>query len=105
MALPTRLKKALLLIVLCGLVLIEVGLLEGILPYEWRHAIHQQSLRVFPSESYDPHPDTDWEFELDFREHPSHRAILYAVTGILALGNALLGVKVLQALRRLNHPR
>ena len=104
MALPVILRKAILLSVLFGLVLIQAALLEGILPYEWRHAIHQQSLRIFPSERYDPHPDMDWEFELDFRQHPSHRAILYAVTGILTLGNVFLYAKVLQAFRRLRSP-
>lgn len=83
------------------LVLFEVAFLEGTLPYEWRHAINQQSEKVLPSKRYDPHPDMDWEFELDFRQHPSHRAVLYGLSAILAFGNACLIAKVWQSVRRL----
>jgi len=93
-------KKPLLVMVLLALVLVEAAILEGFLPYEWRHAIHQQSEKVFPSKKYDPHPDMDWEFELDFLQHPSHRAIVYGVSAILAFGNGYLIAKVRQALLR-----
>ena len=96
----TNLKKPLLVVLLLALVLLEAAIFEGFLPYEWRHAIHQQSERVFPSKRYEPHPDMDWEFELDFRQHPSHRAIVYGVSAILAIGNAYLIAKVWQAFRR-----
>jgi len=46
-----------------------MGLLEGFLPYEWRHAIDQRLDRLFPHTVYAPHPDRDWEFELDFQQH------------------------------------
>jgi hypothetical protein len=94
-------KKSLLVIALLALVLVEAAILEGFLPYEWRHAIRQQSEKVFPSKKYDPHPDMDWEFELDFRQHPSHRAIVYGVSAILGLGNGYLIAKVRHALLRL----
>ena len=95
-------RKPLLVILLLTLVLVEAAILEGFLPYEWRHAIHQQSEKLFPSKKYDPHPDMDWEIELDFRQYPSHRAIVYGVSAILAIGNGYLITKVRQALLRLN---
>lgn len=75
-----------------------VGISKGFLPYR-SHAIHQQFERVFPSERYDPHPDMDWEFELDFRQYPSHRIASYALLGILVIGVAYLISKVWQKLR------
>jgi hypothetical protein len=99
MASHTYIKRAMLVIVLVGLFVFEVGLLEGFLPYRSRHAIHQQFERVFPSERYDPHPDMDWEFELDFRQYPSHRIASYALLGILVIGVAYLISKVWQKLR------
>jgi hypothetical protein len=39
-----------------------------------------------------------WEFELDFRQHPSHRAVFYGLLAILAIGNAYLIAKVWKAL-------
>ena len=66
---------------LAGLVIAEVALLESFLPHEWRHAIHLKTERVFPSARYDPHPDMDWEFELDYRQHPAHRVVLYGAVG------------------------
>jgi hypothetical protein len=27
-----------------------------------------------------------WEFELDFRQHPLHRAVAYGLTAVLAIG-------------------
>ncbi len=104
MALKTSLKRATLLVVLFGLAILEAGLLEGFLPYEWRHPISQLSARIFPSPRYDPHPDMSWEFELDFRQHPWHRAMEYAVLGVLSLGNAYLIAKVWRAFSRLKTP-
>ncbi len=51
----------------------EIGLLEGFLPYKWQQEICHQSEPIFPSKKYEPHPDMGWEFELDYRQHPSHR--------------------------------
>ena len=65
-----------LVLALAGLVLFEAGLLEGFLPYGWRHAIQPRTERVFPSLKYDPHPDMDWEFELDFQQHPAHQFVM-----------------------------
>ena len=98
-------KKPLLVMALLALVLVEAAILEGFLPYEWRHAIHQQSEKLFSTKKYDPHPDIDWEFELDFRQHPSHRAIVYGVSAILAIGNGYLIAKVCKALLRLRRSR
>lgn len=90
MALPSRLKKGLILLILVLLVLVEMSLLEEFLPYKWRHSIDQQVERIFPSGTYAPHPDLDWEFELDFRQHPWHRAVEYGVLGMLVLVDSFL---------------
>jgi len=95
------LRRLLLVIVLGGLIVLEAGLLEGLLPYEWRHAIHQQSERIFPSARYDPHPDMDWEFELDYRQHPWHRAVTHGFQGILVIGVAYLILRIGRGLGRL----
>jgi Family of unknown function (DUF5677) len=95
-----KFKKPLLMALLLALVILEGAVLEGFLPYKWQHAIHRQSERLFPSERYDPHPDMGWEFELDSRQHPSHRAALYGVLAILAIGDAYLILKVWKALGR-----
>lgn len=104
MPIHTNLKKGLLLIVLIGLLLIGMGLIEGFLPYNLRHAIHQRVEQVFPSPRYDPHPDIDWEFELDFRQHPWHRFVLWTGLGLLVLGDTYLIGRVLRALRRPTSP-
>ena len=96
----TYVKRAALVITLVALIIIEIGLLEGFLPYRWRHAVHEQSERVFPSQKYDPHPDMDWEFELDYRQHPSHRVAMYGFLGTLVLGVAYLISKVWRRLRQ-----
>lgn len=85
--------RVVLLSILACLIVVEVQLLEGFLPYKWRHAIHQQSERVIPSEEYNSHPDMDWEFELDFRQHPTHRVEMFAIVGVLAAAVAYLIVK------------
>jgi hypothetical protein len=93
-------KRAVLVLAFAGLVIVEFGLLESFLPYEWRHAIHQQTDRVLTSPKYDPHPDMDWEFELDYRQHPAHRVVMYGVVGLLAAGVACLIVKTWRKLRQ-----
>ena len=92
-------KKVTLVLALAGLVFVEVALIESFLPYEWRHAIHQQIERAFPSPKYEPHPDMDWEFELDFRQHPVHRVVMFGVVGVLAAGVAYLILKTWRKLR------
>jgi hypothetical protein len=98
MAQSTNFRKPFFVMLLLALVLFEAAIFEGFLPYEWQHAIRQQSERVLPSKRYEPHPDMGWEFELDFRQHPSHRAVFYGVSAILAIGNAYLIAKVWKAL-------
>lgn len=83
--LSPRLRRGLVLSILVVLVLVEMILVEEFLPYKWRHAIHQRTERIFPTETYAPHPDMDWEFELDFRQHPTHRAVEYGVHGVLVV--------------------
>lgn len=85
---------------LCALVYLGTGLLEGFFRYEWRHAIDQRFERIFPTSVYPPHPDMDWEFELDFRQHPSHRIVQYAVLSVLILGDAYLISLVWRAFRK-----
>jgi hypothetical protein len=93
------LKRALLLTAFFALIIVEVALLEGFLPYEWQHAINQRSERAFSSQQYGPHANLDWEFELYFRQHPRQRNIQYAAFGILTLANACLIAKVWQAFK------
>jgi hypothetical protein len=95
-------KKGLLLIVLLGLFCVGTALLEGFLPYKWRHAIDQRVDLIFPSPTYVPHPDIDWEFELDFLQHPWHRSIDHMFLGVLIIGDAYLILIVWRACRRLN---
>jgi len=35
----------------------------------------------------------DWEFELDYRQHPAHRFVMYGVVGVLVAGVGYLIVK------------
>jgi hypothetical protein len=79
-------------------------LLEAFLPYDWNHAISDRVDRVFHIEPYAPHPNMDWEFELDFRQHPSHRIAMYLITIVLATGNAFLIAKVWKIQKRLGGP-
>jgi hypothetical protein len=97
----TYVKRGLLIVALTGLFIFELGLLEGFLPYEWQHAIHQRSERIFPSKKYEPHPDMGWEFELDYRQHPSHRVAMYTLQGVLVVGVGYLITKIWQRMRRL----
>ena len=94
-----RFTKPFLVVLLFALVFLELAILEVFLPYKWSHSIHQQSERIFPSRRYDPHPDMDWEFELDFQQHPSHKAFAYGVAAILAAGNAFLIARVWKVVR------
>jgi hypothetical protein len=88
-------RRTLLLLVLAGLFLLELALLEA-LPYEYTHAISERLDRIFHTKPYAPH-QMDWEFELDFRQHPSHRVAMYVITAVLATGNAFLIAKVWKA--------
>jgi hypothetical protein len=90
MALSTRLKTGLVLLILLGLIPIGAILLVEFLPYKWRHAIDQQSERIFPTGAYAPHPDMDWELELDFRQYPGHRAVAYGALAMFVLIDTLL---------------
>jgi hypothetical protein len=100
MSFYTKMKKGLLVLALCSLLYFGVCLIEGFLPYQWRHAIDQRFDRVFPHTIYTPHPDMDWEFELDFQQHPWHRRIEYAVLGVLMLGDVYLISRVWGAFRK-----
>jgi len=93
-------KKGLLLVTLSGLLYLGAGLLEGFLPYEWRHAIDQRFERIFSRRVYAPHPDMDLEFEMDFRQHPGHRLVEFALLGVLAIGDAYLILRVWRAIRK-----
>lgn len=86
----TLIRRAMLVIVLAGLFIFEMGLLEGFLPYKWQQKVYQQSERIFLSKKYELHPDMGWEFELDYRQHPSHRIAMYGLQGVLVVGVAYL---------------
>ena len=92
-------KRAFLLLLLVGLVVIELFLLESFLPYGWHHPMSELVNHIFPSEEYKPHPHMDWEIEMMLRQHPGLRIVLYVVTGALAVGNAFLMSKVWKASR------
>jgi hypothetical protein len=53
----TNVKRAIVLMTLAGLIVIEIGLLESFLPYEWQHAISRRSEQIFPTQKYEPYPD------------------------------------------------
>ena len=94
-------KRSLLLLLVVVLVVFELFLLEGFLPYKWHHPISDQLDRVFPSQKYEPHPNMDWEIETVLSQHPVYRIVLYLITALLATGNALLISKIWKARRRL----
>ena len=98
----TSIRRAMLVIVLAGLFIFEIGLLEGFLPYKWQQEIYQQSERIFPSKKYEPHPDMGWEFELDYRQHPSHRIAMYGLQGVLVVGVAYLITRVWKKLSQVS---
>jgi hypothetical protein len=87
-----------------GLIVIEMALFESFLPFEWQHAISQWSEQIFHTQKYEPHPDMGWEFELDYRQHPSHRVAMYGFLGALVLGGAYLISRVWSALRQIKRP-
>jgi hypothetical protein len=93
-------KRTAFLIVLLGLVVLELLLLEGFVPYGWHHPISGALDHIFPSQEYKPHPNMDWEIEMVLRQHPSIRIGLYLLTAALATGNAFLISKVWKAWRR-----
>lgn len=101
MRLGTDSRKGVLLVALCGLLIVGAVLLEGFLPYEWRHAIHRRFDSIFPSSVYAPHPNMDWELELYFRKHPWQGWIEYVVLGVPTLGDAYLISKAWRAFRML----
>ena len=100
MVIHRTLKKGLLLVAFFGLLYLGAGLLEGFFPYEWRHAIDKRVEWIFPRRVYAPHPDMDLEFEMDFRQHPSHRLIEFAVLAVLVVGDWYLVLKIWQAIRK-----
>ena len=94
-------KRSFLLVLVVVLVVFELFLLEGFLPYEWHHPISVQLDRIFPSQIYAPHPNMDWEIETVLRQHPTYRIVLYLITALLATSNALLISKIWKARSRL----
>jgi hypothetical protein len=94
-------KRSLLLLLTTLLVVFELFLLEGFLPYRWDHLISEQLDRIFRVQKYEPHPNMDLEIETVLREHPSYRIALYVITAAIATGNAFLIAKVWKARRRL----
>jgi len=79
---------------------------ESMVPGGWSFSAATPTITAWrwwgaPRKAPDPHPDMSWEFELDFRQHPSHRVVAYGVTAILTIGNAYLIAKVWKALSRL----
>ena len=100
MVVHTRLRKGALLFALSGLLLLGMSILQEFLPYKWRHAIQERFDRIVPSATYAPHPDMDWEFELDFQQHPCHRRVEYAPLGVLIIGDGYAISRVWRAFRR-----
>lgn len=94
-------RRILLLLVLAGLFFLQLALLEAFLPYEYTHVISEHLDRIFHTKPYPPHRHMDWEFELDFRQHPSRRVAMYLITAVLATGNAFLIAKIWKDQKRL----
>jgi hypothetical protein len=97
-------KRSLLLLLVIVLMVFELFLLEGFIPYEWRHPMSEQLGRIFPAPRYDPHPNMDWEIETVLRQHRSYRIALYLITAVLASGNACLIVMIWNIRGRLESP-
>ncbi|PYU21785.1 MAG: hypothetical protein DMG32_19660 [Acidobacteria bacterium] len=93
-------KKAALLVLLCGLGVLQLSLLEALLPYDRPHPISQLADRALPGPKCDPHSNLAWEFESDYRQHPTHRVVAYALLGLLNLGNLCLIFGLARAFRR-----
>jgi hypothetical protein len=94
----------LLLTAFIGLIIVEAALLEGFLPYRWRHAIHLPSEPAISSQRYAPHPDMDSEFEVYFQQHSRQLKIEYVVFGILSLANTYLIARVWRAFKTSKSP-
>jgi hypothetical protein len=92
-------KRPALLPLLLALVLVELILLEGFLPYGWPHPLFEHLSRGFVGQVYVPHPHMDLEIEGILRQHPSLRITLYLITVALAVGNAFLISKAWKAWR------
>jgi len=92
-------KRAALVFLLLALILLELWILEGFLPYGWRHPVSELFNYVFPSKPYPQH-DMALEFELFFRDHLLWRIGAYAVIAIFAIANGVLISKVWKALRK-----
>jgi hypothetical protein len=94
-------KRAAVLIVLLGLVVLELLLLESLVPYRRHHPVSEALGHIFPSQEYQPHPNMDSEIEIVLRQHRSLRIGLYLLTAALATGNAFLISRVWKAWRLL----
>src|ERR1700758_5366069 len=60
---------------LTGMILLEMWLVLGLLPYRWSHSLERrtQTPQGAPDYSQITHPDIDGEIELMMREHPLTR--------------------------------
>jgi hypothetical protein len=94
-------KRTAFLLLLAGLVIIELLLLEGFIPYGWHHPMSELLNHFFPAPPYEPHAHMDLEIEMVLRQHYSLRIGLYLLTAALATGNAFLISKVWKAWLRL----
>ncbi len=97
-------KRTGLLFVFLALVVLELILLEVFIPYGWHHPISELLNRIFPPQGYKPHPNMDWEIEMMLQQHHLLRIGLYLITGVLAIGNALLISRVWKAWRHSKPP-
>ncbi len=97
-------KRAGLLFLLVALVLVELILLEGFVPYGWPHPVSGMLNRILPTQEYKPHPNMDLEIEMVLRQHHTLRIVFYVLTGISAVGNALLISKTWKVWRRSKPP-
>lgn len=94
-------KKAAPFALLFGLITLQLSICESLLPYEWPHPISLAIDHLSPRSKYDTHPDMAWEFELDFRQHPLHRAIADGFILALATLNGFFIVRVWSKFRGL----
>lgn len=97
-------KKTTFLVLIFFLIVFQLFLLEALVPYYWPHPIDELWRRIFPLPPYDPHPSMAWEFELDFRDHPSHRILADAMLALLSLGNVCLIILAVRQIGRLKKP-
>lgn len=92
-------KRAAFILLLLALLLLELWILEGFLPYGWRHPISELYDYLFPSQPYSPH-NVGLEFEMFLREHLLWRIGGYVFIALLATANGFLITKVWKALRQ-----